>query len=61
MKKTESTTRSQIDKFKVAARELGCDNDESAFDVKLRKIATHKPPREDGAPAGKPKLPKVGR
>lgn len=29
----------QIDKFRELARELGCDDDEEAFDERLRKIA----------------------
>ena len=30
---------SQPDKFREAARELGCDEDEAAFEDKVRKIA----------------------
>jgi hypothetical protein len=29
----------QVERFKEAARMLGCDEDESAFDAKLKKIA----------------------
>ena len=36
----------QVDRFKEAARKLGCDEDEKAFDEKLRGIARQKP----GAP-----------
>ncbi len=37
----------QVDKFRELARELECDDDEAAFDERLRKIATvPKPPRE---------------
>jgi len=32
----------QIDRFKEAARALGCDEDEAAFDEKLKVIASHK-------------------
>ena len=28
----------QIDRFKQAARELGCDKDEAAFDEKIKAI-----------------------
>lgn len=35
--------RSQLDKFKEAARELGCDEDEARWDERLRKVATQKP------------------
>lgn len=41
----------QIDRFKEAARELGCDEDEARFDEKLKEIAKHKPPPEK--PQGK--------
>lgn len=33
----------QIDRFKEAARELGCDEDEARFDEKLGKLVKHKP------------------
>lgn len=33
---------SQIDRFKEVARELGCDEDEAAFDKTLRKLAEAK-------------------
>jgi hypothetical protein len=33
----------QIDRFKEAARALGSDEDEAAFDDNLRKIAKQKP------------------
>jgi hypothetical protein len=35
--------KSQSDKFKEAARELGCDEDESRWDDRLRKVAKQKP------------------
>jgi len=34
---------SQHDRFIEAARALGCDEDEAAFDEKLKRIARHKP------------------
>lgn len=34
-----SKTDSQIDKFKQAAKDAGCDTDEAAFDSALEKIA----------------------
>jgi len=34
-----SSTKSQSDKFKEAARELGADTDEESFDRALAKIA----------------------
>ena len=33
----------QIERFREAARELGCDDDEAAFDEKLRRIMRHQP------------------
>lgn len=30
-------------RFIETARELGCDDDEAAFDAKLKKVAGHKP------------------
>ena len=36
----------QIDRFKQAARELGCDEDEAAFKAKLAVIARQKPKDE---------------
>lgn len=37
---------SQLDKFKQAARELGCDEDEARWDETLRKVAKAKPEPE---------------
>ena len=37
------TPRSQLDKFKEAARDLETDDDEARFDERLRKIVNHKP------------------
>lgn len=38
----------QIDKFRDLARELECDEDEDAFDERLKKLATApKPPPKD--------------
>lgn len=36
--------KSQRERFIEAARDLGCDEDEEAFDKALRKIASEKPP-----------------
>lgn len=42
-----SSTKSQADKFKAAARELETNNDPAAFDRKLKglKLQTKKPPK----------------
>jgi hypothetical protein len=41
-----SEEKSQSDKFKDAARELGCDEDEPRWDERLRKVAERKPAPE---------------
>jgi hypothetical protein len=33
---------SQSDKFKKAARELECDDDEARFDERVKKLVKHK-------------------
>jgi hypothetical protein len=39
----------QLDKFKEAAREHECDEDEARWDERLRKVARQKPePEEKG-------------
>jgi hypothetical protein len=58
MTKSRSTNpqESQIEqskRFIEAARELGCDEDEAAFDEKLKRIATAKPAKP--AKSKKPK------
>lgn len=35
--------KAQAEKFKEAARELGCDDDPAHFDEVLKKVARHKP------------------
>lgn len=41
--------KSQVDKFREAARELETDDSEEAFDAKLKKIAKAPPPKDDEA------------
>jgi len=43
--KTDKVTESQSERFITTARELGCDEDEAAFDEKLKRIASVKPKR----------------
>jgi hypothetical protein len=38
--------KSQSDKFKDTARELGCDEDEARWDERLRRVAKQRPPQE---------------
>jgi hypothetical protein len=37
------TDSAQIDRFKELARELGCDEDEAAFDAAVKKLSESKP------------------
>jgi hypothetical protein len=54
MKKTEPTTESQSERFKQAARELGCDDSEERFVETVRKVAKAPPARNEPP---KPKRP----
>jgi hypothetical protein len=42
-KKSSHSQAVQSERFKEAARELGCDEDEAAFKAKLAVIARQKP------------------
>ena len=44
--KPEPDSAAQLDRFKETARALGCDEDEAAFDEKLKVIARHQPKDE---------------
>lgn len=47
MKKNSTSDETpQIDKFKDAARELECDDDEQRFRERLERLAKHKPDRQ---------------
>jgi hypothetical protein len=35
--------KSQLDKFKEAARAIGADDDEARFDERVKKLVKHKP------------------
>jgi hypothetical protein len=37
------TPKTQLDKFKQAARELETDDDEARFDERVKKLVKHKP------------------
>ncbi len=43
MDKATAKAKTQLDKFKDAARELECDDDEAAFKKRLDKLVKHKP------------------
>ncbi len=42
-RRMENPDQTQIDKFKKAARELECDDDEQRFKERLAKLARQKP------------------
>lgn len=44
--------KTQSERFIEAARALGCDEDEAAFDEKLKRIAQAKPKPKDQAGSG---------
>jgi len=48
--------KNQRDSFVEAARELGCDDDEQAFEKRLKEVATSPPPKSD-KPKSKKKNP----
>ena len=43
----KKSTLTQLDRFREAARELECDDDEARFDAKLKKIATAPKPKDE--------------
>jgi hypothetical protein len=45
-KRKESHTKTQSEKFIEAAKELGCDEDESAFDEIVKKVAKAVPTKQ---------------
>jgi hypothetical protein len=47
-KTSAKTDKSQSQKFKEAARAIGCDEDEAAFQERLKQIAKAAPPDERG-------------
>lgn len=59
MRESDSKKMAQSEHFKQAARELGCDEDESRFEESLKKVAKHKlPPDKPAEPKqSKPKKP----
>jgi len=40
---SEIKPATQLERFAELARALECDEDDAAFDAKLRKVAKHKP------------------
>lgn len=50
-RKDTRASMSQLERFKTAARELGADQPEEAFDAALRKIASAPPAPQEKKPA----------
>ncbi|MEW5993030.1 MAG: hypothetical protein AB1744_01365 [Candidatus Zixiibacteriota bacterium] len=48
MTKDTPMAESARERFEATAQKLGCDEDESAFEAKLRQIAKAKPKPPDG-------------
>ena len=46
----DSNKKSQLDKFKEAARELETDDREEAFDERLKRVAKSPPPEKGDKP-----------
>lgn len=57
MNNAKQSSAEQAEEFKRIAREAGCDEDEAAFEAKLRQIAKHKPKPADEAEAENDKAP----
>lgn len=53
MDKPDADKKTQHQRFVETARELECDEDEAAFDEKLRRIATVKPKPQPQAKPGR--------
>lgn len=45
-KTADAEDKSQLDKFKEAARELEADEDEARWEARLKKVAKYKPAPE---------------
>lgn len=58
---TSSDKRTQFDKFKEAARELECDDDEARFKERLGKLVEEKGAGKSETPVVASKGPRRGR
>lgn len=62
LKKAKATDNAaQIERFKETARALGCDEDEAAFDEKLKVIARHRTDNSSGLERPRSGKEKSGR
>lgn len=59
-KPTVTGTKTQIDRFKEAARKLGADENEAAFDDALQNLLPQKPAKLTPKPTNKPAKPVKG-
>ena len=48
MKKTDTEKQAQLERFREKSRELGCDDNESRFNDRLKKIARPGPQKKNG-------------
>lgn len=46
----KKTDRTRYEQFKEAARQLGCDEDDAAFDEKLKRLGKAKAPSDRSRP-----------
>jgi hypothetical protein len=46
MTSESKTEQSQVERFKAAARDLECDEDEARWDATLKKVAKQKPAQD---------------
>ena len=53
--------KSQSERFKEAARELGCEEDEEAVDELMKRVASSPPPRKEEGVDRKKKTPKSSK
>lgn len=55
-KKTDTEKQAQHRRFVEKAKELQCDNDESRFNDRLKKIARHEPQKKNGKDTANPEV-----
>lgn len=48
----DQVTKESRNSYRSTARQLGCDEDEAAFDEKLKQIAKHRPTPASGSEGG---------
>jgi hypothetical protein len=48
-KKPKNSDKAQSERFRQTARELGCDENEEAFELAFKKIVPPRTPRQSGS------------